>query len=1123
MGHEGEDPAVPAPDASHAARAAVRVVRVAFRPSDTQAVVNVPQRHEALVAEVVEGVGARERCPALAVRDDDREGRAVHAVEEDGRRRRARLVDLDHGEARLELPAGVLNERRPVLGAGDQFPKARDHLAAVAHTERERVRALEEVFKLLARMLVLEDGLRPADAGAENIAVREAAARRDAHKVSERPAREHVRHVHVDGVEARRLEGEGHLAVAVDAHLAEDGDAGRLAEEAAQGRRQGHDVLRGREGKVERQAGVGRVGHEGVLAVGGRRVVPLPLHRVRCPRPPLLHLDAAEADDGRVTAVADVERLAGLGLDDAELADEARGRAAGGEAALEVGLVLLADLENGAKLLVEEGLEEVVGGARLGDVVEHEVDAAAAGEHHLGDGGHEATIRYIVSVMRSTLRTSGASLPICLSDCARAEPPMAFLPSARSTYRRIVSPTSSTRRSWGVQVLRTSSTMVTAVMMTDMGAVTLLASPDSRSFHDAFIEVESLPTGIEILSWGHSSMQMARTASYRPAPSPGWLTAAIQLADSFTRSSWPRKSAAPRLSRLSATAMRAEAAGEMRASWGFSPMAMTSPVRALEPRLNEVAVTAQSATGVCQGPTIWSRTERPPTVLSPMVMRKDFEPTAGMRKTRSVAAVMRAAASRRGSGEGRQVQFSGLDDTLEAAAGREEGIEGEVNGHGVLGSDIREGASFATWRFGLAKEQKGNVCAKGKGVSGRILTADADEAVDVLFVDKQDVTLLGFIAPNLQRAHTAVCAVDLAKLELATETGILDKFGEGVGQTASADIMDHGNRALLAQSGAGIDDHLGAALHLRVATLDTGKVQLGRVLTDEHGWTTENDGVCPVVDVSELLEGVLRAHGSDTTGDHDGLVVAAPFRRVLLADVGQQGAETTEQAGSSELVVEAGAADGGLQHDVETAGEMGGLAQVDLPRGLLIGNQQVRHPETAETGFGGRTATDGTLVANLTSCTGGGTGEGGDGGGVIVRLDLDKDVDDLLGKLPATSGVVRGPEAGGLSLEHGGIVTVGGDGEVGVGLVGVLDHAKESVAHLLLVDGPVGVELLVAAVLRVNLGEHEELHVVGVAAEALEDLDEVLDLGVVHGQAELLVVGLEGGDGVGIAKDVDDL
>ncbi|CPP15052.1 Uncharacterised protein [Bordetella pertussis] len=46
------------------------------------------------------------------------------------------------------------------------------------------------------------------------------------------------------------------------------------------------------------------------------------------------------------------------------------------------------------------------------------------------------------------------------------------------------------------------------------------------------------------------------------------------------------------------------------------------------------SVTAQSATGTCHGPTIWSRLDSPPTVRSPMVIRNDLFATVGWRSTR---------------------------------------------------------------------------------------------------------------------------------------------------------------------------------------------------------------------------------------------------------------------------------------------------------------------------------------------------------------------------------------------------------------------------------------------------------------------------------------------------------
>lgn len=47
---------------------------------------------------------------------------------------------------------------------------------------------------------------------------------------------------------------------------------------------------------------------------------------------------------------------------------------------------------------------------------------------------------------------------------------------------------------------------------------------------------------------------------------------------------------------------------------------------------------AQSATGTCHGPTIWSRTDVPPTVRSPIVIRNDLLATVGCLSTSTAIA-----------------------------------------------------------------------------------------------------------------------------------------------------------------------------------------------------------------------------------------------------------------------------------------------------------------------------------------------------------------------------------------------------------------------------------------------------------------------------------------------------
>jgi hypothetical protein len=102
-----------------------------------------------------------------------------------------------------------------------------------------------------------------------------------------------------------------------------------------------------------------------------------------------------------------------------------------------------------------------------------------------------------------------------------------------------------------------------------------LASPPS--FHVVRIDSESLPTGIEMPSAGHSSMPTAFTVSNSAASWPGWPQAAIQLADSLM-SSMLAMGAAAMLVIASPTAMRPEAAASITATGVRSPIAIASPL-----------------------------------------------------------------------------------------------------------------------------------------------------------------------------------------------------------------------------------------------------------------------------------------------------------------------------------------------------------------------------------------------------------------------------------------------------------------------------------------------------------------------------------------------------------------
>ena len=63
-----------------------------------------------------------------------------------------------------------------------------------------------------------------------------------------------------------------------------------------------------------------------------------------------------------------------------------------------------------------------------------------------------------------------------------------------------------------------------------------------------------------------------------------------------------------------------------------------------------------------------------------------------------------------------------------------------------------------------------------------------------------------------------------------------------------------------------------------------------------------------------------------------------------------------------------------------------------FPRLDGIGNIEVGHGKAGKPGFGARADAGSTFVADFTARTGGGTGKGGDGGGVVVGFHLHNDV-----------------------------------------------------------------------------------------------------------------------------------
>ena len=124
---------------------------------------------------------------------------------------------------------------------------------------------------------------------------------------------------------------------------------------------------------------------------------------------------------------------------------------------------------------------------------------------------------------------------------------------------------------------------------------------------------------------------------------------------------------------------------------------------------------------------------------------------------------------------------------------------------------------------------------------------------------------------------------------------------------------------------------------------------------------------------------------------------------------------------------------------------------------------------------------------------------------MVVGLDLHEDV-DLLVVFPIDPLLGVRQEAPALpALDDGGVVAVGREHLVRGLLGGMADHAEEGMTLGLAVDDPARIEDLVAAMLRIRLGEHHQLHVGGIAVQGAEALHQVVDLVVRQGQSQIAI------------------
>ncbi len=276
--------------------------------------------------------------------------------------------------------------------------------------------------------------------------------------------------------------------------------------------------------------------------------------------------------------------------------------------------------------------------------------------------------------------------------------------------------------------------------------------------------------------------------------------------------------------------------------------------------------------------------------------------------------------------------------------------------------------------------------------------ADRLEAVEVGGANRQHVALLRLVAPDLARRHPRLFGRNRAQVERAAGAAAVDQFGQRVGQSAGADVVQRQDRIRRAQLPAAVDHLLHAALDLGVAALDRIEVEIGGVGAGRHrrGRTTSHPDQHPrttQLDQQRAIRnrGLVRVRGADVAHaarDHDRLVVAPDFARDGLLER----AKVAEDVGTAEFIVERCAANRAFEHDRERRGDAIGLPVGGLPWLRERRDAQMRHRKAGESGLRLRPDAGRAFVADLAAGARRRARKRRDRGRMIVRLDLHQDV-----------------------------------------------------------------------------------------------------------------------------------
>ncbi len=668
------------------------------------------------------------------------------------------------------------------------------HLAAIADSEAETARVLEEGAEGIPGAGIVPDGAGPAAAGAQYVAVGEAAAGRQALEGVQPLATLHeVAHVHIHRLEAGPVEGRGHLQVAVHPLLPQDGHPGAMPAH----RRRPVRV----EAEPGMQAGIGVIGQRLELLGGAVGVVAQRLHPVAGLLPEGLQLGPGAVQQGPTGPGHHQPGVVPKATQPVAAAAQARCPEALAHR-LDIGP---AHLHHGPGFLGEQRPQGR--SQRHGQI---HVQTQAGGEHHLRQGHDQSPVGAVVVGQQQAI-------------------PLERLNGVEQG-RQVLGPVQVRRRipQLGVDLGQSRASQAgRAVPQVDEDqlrlagvAAQLRGQRAARIRHrrergddqrhrrrDLVPAAGAVPGGVHgqgVLAYrnGHPEPR-AELRRHRPhrVVEPGVLPRLAGRGHPVGGQIHPAQFAhvgGRQVGEGLGHRQPPGGGGIQQRHGGALPHGHGLAAVALVVRQGHRHVRHRHLPGPHHLVAGHQAAHR-------AVADGDQELLAGHRRQAQhpLQGSFRADAAKIQGGCGRRLALH-----IPAHAGRlaQQQVHGDVD-RGV--AEMPVGELQAGLRVGLPHHRHGAALAG----------ADAPEALQALGVQAQHVAFLCLVAPQLQRRHAGLGTGHLPQLDGAAPAAVVEQFRQGVGQAAGADVVDAQHRAVVPQAPAGVDHLLAAAFHLRVAAL----------------------------------------------------------------------------------------------------------------------------------------------------------------------------------------------------------------------------------------------------------------------------------------------------------------